>query len=76
MQCGPCQHGVDLVGSQGAHSFKVPYLPPYTSLTPPLTFTEDFQSIQTMGTTFFGDAFQGNVPRVMGFAAPVRDETN
>jgi dienelactone hydrolase len=74
VQCGPCEHGIDFLSSQGAHSFAAPFVPPFTMLPTPESFTEPFQSTQAMMVTFFGDAFQGNVPRVMGFATPVRDD--
>ena len=74
VQCGPCQHGIDFTTSQGAHAFAVPFAPPFTMLPSPETYTLPFASTQQMATTFFSDAFQGNVPRVMGFAAPVRDD--
>ncbi|MGO9000097.1 MAG: hypothetical protein ACLQVI_42765 [Polyangiaceae bacterium] len=80
-QVGPGQHGVDLVDSIGEYDFQIPYDgPPYTKLATPVTFPESYAAVQSVALTFFGDAFQGRVPRVLGpnavggFAVPIRDE--
>jgi hypothetical protein len=73
IQCGPAEHGSNLVSSTGEIDFAVPFAPPYPRFTTPVTFPQDYRGLQNVAITFFGDAFQGNVPRVMGFAAPVRE---
>jgi hypothetical protein len=78
IQVGPAQHGTDLVASQGELDFTIPFAPPYTKLTTPVTFPEDYRGLQNVAVTFFDDAFNGRVPRVFGpstgqgFSAPVR----
>ena len=72
VQCSPCQHGMDAVGSAGEDEYQLPYQPPFIVLNAPITFTEDFRSVQTLAVDFFSDAFAGNVPKVGTFTAPVR----
>jgi dienelactone hydrolase len=77
VQEGPGQHGENLIDSVGENDFAVPYSPPYSKFITPVTFQEDYRGAQNVAITFFGDAFQGRVPRVLGadaggIAAPVR----
>jgi hypothetical protein len=72
VQCSPCAHGSDFDDSIGEDDYALPYAPPIESLPTPLTFTEDYRSIQVMAGSFLNDAFAGTVPRVVGIATPVR----
>ncbi len=78
VQVGPAEHGSDLVSSLGQLGFQIPFNPPFKNLATPITFSEDYRGLQNVAVTFFGDAFAGKVPRVLGpttgagFSAPVR----
>jgi hypothetical protein len=72
VQCSPCSHGSDAVDSIGEDDYALPYAPPFVPLTTPLTFTEDYRSVQTLAVHLFTDAFAGTVPKVKGFTPPVR----
>jgi dienelactone hydrolase len=73
IQTGPAEHGRDLVSSTGEVDFAVPFVPPFQQFKAPVSFPQDYRGLQNVAVTFFGDAFQGQVPRVMGFAAPKRE---
>ncbi len=72
VQCSPCAHGSNLNDSIGEDDYVLPYAPPIQALPMPLTFTQDYRSIQIMAGAFITDAFAGTVPRVVGIATPVR----
>jgi hypothetical protein len=63
---------LDAVDSIGEDDYALPYAPPFVPLTTPLTFTEDYRSVQTLAVHLFTDAFAGTVPKVKGFTPPVR----
>ena len=71
IQTGPAEHGVDLVASTGYDNFAVPYSPPFTRFTKPVSFPMDYRGLQNVAVRFFGDAFAGKVPSVIGHTTPV-----
>jgi hypothetical protein len=78
VQCSPCTHGSDIVTRAPSHNFQIPFFDPtgapdYTAVGTPFSYAEPMDATQAMFTTFLDDALKGNVPRVMGYATPVRD---
>ncbi|HEX7663540.1 MAG TPA: hypothetical protein VF407_03475 [Polyangiaceae bacterium] len=75
VQVSPATHGEDLVASTAKRSYVAPFTHPFVSLDNDKTYTvrTSYRSLQAAADTFFADAFAGQVPRVSGFAAPVRD---
>ncbi len=66
IQNGPGEHGSNLVSSVGEDDFRVPYAPPFVKFATPVYFPQDYRGLQNVADVFFSDAFQGNVPRVIG----------
>jgi dienelactone hydrolase len=80
VQQSPAAHGSDMVNSKGHHSFAIPFATfdapqSFTTLDQAKQFdvTEDYAGVQSLMTRFFGEAFDGKVPSVGPFKAPVRD---
>jgi hypothetical protein len=78
VQVSPAEHGVDLVRGQGAHQFAIPFgryetPEPFTRLDAPFNVTQSYLQLEQLMTRFFDDGFNGKVPNVSGFKAPVRD---
>ncbi len=78
VQTGPAEHGSDLVRGKGKRTSAIPYAlyttkEPFKKLDTPFYVQEHYRELQTCMTGFFADAFAGQVPRVQGFAPPVRD---
>jgi hypothetical protein len=78
VQTSPGQHGFDLVRHHAAHHYGIPYAQ-YAKGTPFITLGNSFDvrdaylALQATMGGFFGDAFAGRVPGVVGFQPPVRD---
>jgi hypothetical protein len=80
VQQSPAQHGADLVTRNGHHQFAIPFAKydtgePFTRLDKARQFdvAQDYLGTQGMVTRFLADAIAGEVPKVTGFKAPVRD---
>ncbi len=78
VQASPGTHGSDLVDSKGTRTYAAPWalfdtLTPFPKATTPYDVSCPYRELQIAMTGFFADAFAGNVPRVQGFKAPVRD---
>lgn len=77
VQASPAQHGSDLVQSKGNRTYRIPYNTPDGKLDltrqDPVAVPCPYRTLQETMVRFFGDAFDGKVPVVTGFAAPLRD---
>ncbi len=76
IQAAPAQHGEDLVRSTCQRTYKIPFSTPEGKLDltrqDPTPLTCPYRTLQETMVRFFGDAFEGRVPVVAGFAAPSR----
>jgi hypothetical protein len=66
-------HYDNLLLSSAERAYFVPFDSTTQPLTTPYSVAESYLSQQSMMTRFFSDGFQGGVPNVTGFLAPVRD---
>ena len=76
IQASPAQHGSDLVRAKCNRIYKLPFNTPEGKLEltrqDPAPITCPYRSLQDTMVRFFGDAFDGRVPVVAGFAPPSR----
>ncbi|HSO35093.1 MAG TPA: hypothetical protein VLT33_21345 [Labilithrix sp.] len=77
IQAAPAQHGEDLVRAKCQRTYKIPFSTPDGKLDltrqDPSPITCPYRALQETMVRFFGDAFEGRVPVVTGFAAPSRN---
>jgi len=77
VQTSPAVHGHDLVRSRANRSYRIPYNAPSGRIDPALQDARPvpcpYRELQDTMLRFFGDAFEGRVPVVVGFPAPTRD---
>ena len=76
IQAAPAQHGENLVRSKCQRTYKIPFSTADGKLDltrqDPVPITCPYRTLQETMVRFFGDAFDGRVPVVTGFAAPTR----
>ncbi len=77
VQSSPATHGDNLTASTGSRQYCIPFAnygsgAPFTMATP-FKVPNPYLETQATITTFLGDAFAGNVPRVTVPKPPVRD---
>ncbi len=76
VQASPAQHGEDLVRAKCNRTYKIPFSTPDGKLDltrqDPSPITCPYRALQDTMVRFFGDAFEGRVPVVAGFAPPTR----
>lgn len=76
IQASPAQHGLDLVRGKCSRGYKLPFSAPDGKLLlvrqDPVPITCPYRALQDTMVRFFGDAFEGKVPVVIGFPAPTR----
>ena len=76
IQTSPAQHGQDLVTSKCSRTYGRPFNGPDGKLQltrlPPEPLTCPYRELQDTMVRFFGDAFDGGVPVVVGFPVPRR----
>jgi dienelactone hydrolase len=76
IQASPAQHGEDLVRAKCDRTYKIPFNTPDGKLDltrqDPSPITCPYRALQDTMVRFFGDAFEGRVPVVVGFAPPAR----
>ena len=76
IQASPAQHGEDLVRAKCDRTYKIPFNTPDGKLDltrqDPAPITCPYRALQDTMVRFFGDAFEGRVPVVVGFAPPTR----
>ena len=76
IQASPAQHGEDLVRAKCNRTYKIPFNTPDGKLDltrqDPAPITCPYRALQDTMVRFFGDAFEGRVPVVTGFAPPTR----
>ena len=76
IQASPAQHGLDLVRSKCERTYRIPYntqdgkLDLVAQERAPITCP--YLGLQVTMLRFFGDAFEGRVPVVVGFPVPAR----
>lgn len=77
IQASPAQHGQDLVTAKCTRSYQIPFNTPdgkldNTQLQEKQALACPYRALHDTMTRFFGDAFEGRAPVVVGFAAPSR----
>jgi dienelactone hydrolase len=76
IQASPAEHGSDLVRAKCNRTYKLPFNAPDGKLEltrqDPTPITCPYRALQETMVRFFGDAFDGRVPVVTGFAVPAR----
>ncbi|MEA2747474.1 MAG: hypothetical protein QOI41_1617, partial [Myxococcales bacterium] len=76
IQASPAQHGEDLVRANCHRTYTIPFNTPDGKLDltrqDPAPITCPYRALQDTMVRFFGDAFEGRVPVVTGFAPPTR----
>ncbi|MDB4937165.1 MAG: Lipase-like protein [Labilithrix sp.] len=76
VQASPAQHGEDLVRAKCNRTYRIPFNTPDGKLDntrqDPSPITCPYRQLQDTMVRFFGDAFEGRVPVVAGFATPTR----
>jgi dienelactone hydrolase len=76
IQASPAQHGEDLVRAKCNRTYRIPFNTPEGKLDntrqDPTPITCPYRQLQDTMVRFFGDAFDGRVPVVTGFATPTR----
>lgn len=77
IQASPAQHGQDLVSGKCVRTYRIPFSTPdgkldLTQLQEKEALACPYRALQDTMTRFFGDAFDGRVPVVTGFATPTR----
>jgi hypothetical protein len=76
IQASPAQHGEDLVRAKCERTYRIPYNTPDGKLDltaqAPEAITCPYLGLQDTMLRFFGDAFAGRVPTVVGFPVPKR----
>lgn len=77
IQASPAQHGRDLVSAKCNRTYQIPFSTPdgkleLTQVQAPQPIECPYRALQDTMVRFFGDAFEGRVPVVAGFAAPSR----
>ncbi len=77
VQASPAQHGEDLVRGTCQRIYRLPFNTPTGKLDltrqDPVPITCPYRALQETMVRFFGDAFEGRVPVVAGFAPPRRE---
>ncbi|MEO6418284.1 MAG: hypothetical protein ABIP39_02690, partial [Polyangiaceae bacterium] len=78
IQTSPSAHGADMYSSKGHRTFAIPFArwdtnEPFPMLDKDFKVRTSYREIQATLTQFIDDGFQGKVPRVAGFKAPIRD---
>jgi dienelactone hydrolase len=76
IQASPAQHGQDLVRAKCNRTYRIPFNTPEGKLDntrqDPAPIACPYRQLQDTMVRFFGDAFEGRVPIVAGFATPTR----
>ena len=76
IQASPAQHGEDLVRAKCNRTYKIPFSTPDGKLDltrqDPAPITCPYRALQDTMVRFFGDAFEGRAPVVIGFTPPTR----
>jgi dienelactone hydrolase len=76
IQASPAQHGQDLITAKCERQYQPPFNAPDGKLeltrVPPEAIPCPYRELQATMVRFLGDAFEGRVPVVAGFAAPSR----
>lgn len=76
-QISPSQHGSNLTRSRSSRSYRIPYNTKEGRLTLERHGAQpvpcSYRELQETILRFFGDAFEGKVPAVVGLPAPTRD---
>lgn len=76
IQASPAQHGADLTRAKCNRTYRLPFNTPEGKLEltrqAPTPITCPYRGLQDTMTRFFGDAFDGKVPVVVGFPVPAR----
>lgn len=73
VQLSPAVHSDDFIASTAKRQWSVPFTHPFEMLASQYHVRTSYRAIQGTAVEFLADGFSGKVPRIAGFAAPIRD---
>lgn len=73
VQLSPSMHSDDFIASTVKRQWAAPFTHPFDMVATPYHVRTSYRAIQATAVEFLNDGFSGKVPRIAGFAAPIRD---